>query len=250
MRRVLVVNADDFGRSRGINLGVARAHDHGIVTSASAMVRWPTAEEAAELARERPRLGVGLHVDLAEWTYRDGDWQVVYRRAVEAAEVAAEFETQLARFEELFGRPPTHLDSHQHVHLEEPLRSVLLDAGRRLGVPVRALTPGVTYRGDFYGQTGRGEPAPEAITVDALVALIQTLPAGVTELGCHPAAEPEVDSSYCQERPVELRALCDPRVRDALQTEGIELVSFAGLATWSAGGAAASASRPEGGAAG
>ena len=54
MSPVLIVNADDFGRSSSINQGVARAHDEGIVTSTSAMVRWPAVEEAAAMARDRP----------------------------------------------------------------------------------------------------------------------------------------------------------------------------------------------------
>ena len=230
MRRVLIVNADDFGRSCGINRGVALAHDQGIVTSASAMVRWPAAEDAAELARERPALGVGLHVDLEEWAHAHGEWRVVYQRAAgDEAAVAEEVEAQLTRFRMLFGREPTHLDSHQHVHREEPLRSVLLEAGRRLDIPVRGLTPGILYRGDFYGQTAEGEPLPDAIAVDALLGLLSALPPGVTELGCHPASEPEAASSYAAERVGELRVLCDPRVQAAVQAEGIELRSFEGL---------------------
>jgi predicted glycoside hydrolase/deacetylase ChbG (UPF0249 family) len=46
--RLLVVNADDFGRSRGVNAGVIAAHERGIVTSASLMVRWPAARGAAD----------------------------------------------------------------------------------------------------------------------------------------------------------------------------------------------------------
>lgn len=218
----LVVNADDFGRSHGINRGVALAHDQGIVTSASAMVCWPAAEEAAELARARPALGVGLHVDLGEWVQSNGDWRSAYRRPATAGEV----EAQLGRFRALFGREPTHLDSHQHVHREEPLRAILTDVGRTLGIPVRDATPGIVYRGDFYGQTPKGEPFPEAISVDALLRLLSALPPGVTELGCHPAAEPELESSYAAERPQELQVLCDPRVRAALEGAQIELCSF------------------------
>jgi len=180
---------------------------------------------------------VGLHVDLSEWVYRDGEWVALYdlvvgedREAVEA-EVAA----QLAQFVTLFGRRPTHLDSHQHRHLERPVRSVVVEVGERLGVPVRGCTPGIEYRGDFYGQSGRGESFPEAITVEALVALIHSLAPGVTELGCHPATEPVEGSSYSTERPQELAALCDPRVRAAVQAAGIELRSFAGIGASGAG---------------
>ena len=230
MSPVLIVNADDFGRSSSINRGVARAHDEGIVTSTSAMVRWPAVEEAAAMARDRPDLSVGLHFDLSEWVYRDGDWMPLYQVvADDRTAVEAELAAQLAQFISLFGRQPTHLDSHQHRHLEEPVRSVVVEAGSRLGVPVRGCSAGVAYRGDFYGQTGTGEPLPEAITVEALLRLLASLPPGVTELGCHPAAEPEEESTYSTERPRELEALCDPRVRGAVQAEGIELRSFAGL---------------------
>ena len=76
--RELIVNADDFGRSPGVNRGIVRAHEHGVVTSASLMVRWAAAPEAARYARERPDLSLGLHVDLGEWEYRDGRWEPAY----------------------------------------------------------------------------------------------------------------------------------------------------------------------------
>ena len=68
--RSLIVNADDFGQSTAINRGIIRAYEQGVVTSASLMVLWPAAKEAANYARLHPSLSVGLHVDLAEWSYR------------------------------------------------------------------------------------------------------------------------------------------------------------------------------------
>ena len=227
MTKVLIVNADDFGRSRGINRGIVCAHDDGVVTSASAMVCWSAAEEAAALARDRPWLGVGLHVDLGEWVWDGGKWRAAYERSLaDRAAVSAEVTRQLARFRELFGADPTHLDSHQHVHREEPARSIIVELGRSLEVPVRDNTPGLTYRGDFYGQTGHGDPLPETITVDALLRLLASLSNGVTEIGCHPAAEAEVSSRYAAERVEELRVLCDSRIRAAVAAEEIELRSF------------------------
>ena len=78
--RVLIVSADDFGRSRGINSGVIKAHEEGIVTSAGLMVCWPHAEEAAAYARHNRKLAVGLHVDLGEWVHDDSGWTTVYER--------------------------------------------------------------------------------------------------------------------------------------------------------------------------
>lgn len=231
--RFLIVNADDFGQSPGINRGVIRAHQHGIVTSATLMVRWPAAEEAAAYAREHPDLSVGLHLDLGEWEYVDGEWRARYD-VVDTADpsaVEAEVVRQLDAFRRLLGRHPTHLDSHQHVHRQEPVRSALRRAGEQLDVPVRHLTTCVHYRGDFYGQDGRGWPVPEAITVEALVGLVSGLSAGVTELGCHPGEPENLASTYRLERAVEVDALCDPRVRVAIAECGIRLRSFAGLAT-------------------
>jgi predicted glycoside hydrolase/deacetylase ChbG (UPF0249 family) len=70
--RFLIVNADDLGQSAGATRGILAANDEGIVTSGSLMVRWPAAADAAA-ARSRPRLSVGLHVDLGEWALRGGE---------------------------------------------------------------------------------------------------------------------------------------------------------------------------------
>jgi chitin disaccharide deacetylase len=228
--RVLIVNADDFGRSPGVNRGIIRAHENGIVTSASLMVNWPAAAEASDYGRDGS-LGVGLHLDLGEWAYRDGAWYARYEilpsRTKDA--VRAEIRRQLELFEQLMGRPPTHLDSHQHVHREEPTRTALLDVAQRLAVPVREMTPGIAYSGAFYGQDGKGKPFPDAVSVEALIAAIEGLGPGITEMGCHPAAEVDHESTYESERLFELETLCDPRVKAALERCGVVLRSFAGL---------------------
>jgi chitin disaccharide deacetylase len=227
--RVLIVNADDYGRSPGVNRGVMRAHGQGIVTSATLMVRWPAAKQAAAYAREQS-LGVGLHVDLGEWEYRDGDWERRYEVVDSSDEQAVEEEVlrQLERFETLMGRHPTHLDSHQHVHLEDPARTALLRAAHRLEIPVRGVTPGIGYIG-FHGQDNEGNPVPDAISAQALVRTIEGLPAGITELGCHPAAEADHPSAYSEERLRELDALCDPRAAAALERCDVALRSFGDL---------------------
>jgi predicted glycoside hydrolase/deacetylase ChbG (UPF0249 family) len=220
--RVLIVNADDFGRSNGINRGIARSHEHGIVTSASMMVRYPAAAEAAAYAREHPELSVGLHVDLGEWTYAGGGWAPVY----ELEPTREEVERQLAEFRRLLGRDPTHVDSHQHVHREEPALSCCRDLATRLGVPLRHFSV-IRYVGDFYGQDLDETPLPANVSVDALVALIRSIPDGSTELGCHPGDAEDLRSAYKEERPIEVQTLCDPRVRAAIDDEGIVLRGFA-----------------------
>ena len=224
MRTLLVVNADDFGRSAGINDGVACGHERGIVTSASLMVRWPDAPAAAAYARAHPELGVGLHVDLGEWEPGDVAWRAVYEVAC-GPDVEREIRAQLDRFRMLTGRDPTHLDSHQHVHREEPARSVVRAIGEELGVPVRGVSP-VVYCGSFYGADADCTPLPDLLRPERLADLVAGLPPGATELGCHPAARMDVRSSYATQRVAELDALCSPRVRESIESRGIELCSF------------------------
>src|SRR5215831_10941523 len=120
--RYLIVNADDFGLSPGTNRGIIEACERGILTSASLMVRYPPAAEAADYARRNPALSVGLHADLAEWVFRDGEWKPVYEvvPATDKQALADELARQLDAFRRLMGRDPDHLDSHQHVHRNEP----------------------------------------------------------------------------------------------------------------------------------
>jgi predicted glycoside hydrolase/deacetylase ChbG (UPF0249 family) len=229
---MLIVNADDFGLSEGVNRGIIRAHEHGIVTSASLMVRQPASRHAADYARRRTELSVGLHLDLCEWVYRDGQWRALYEVVPggDPAAVDAEVSRQLERFVELVGRPPTHVDSHQHAHRGEPLRSVAYALADRLGVPLRHFTPTVRYCGDFYGQGGKGEPLADLITPQALAAVLRSLPSGVTELACHPGEDPQLESVYRQERMAEVAALCDPLVRAVIAEQRIELIPFTRLA--------------------
>ena len=222
--RAAILNADDFGHSDAVNAGVVEAHERGIVTSASLMVLRPGASEAAAYGRAHPELSVGLHVDLGEWVYVDEEWAAVYE--VDASAMGDAIERQLEAFRELVGHDPTHVDSHQHVHLREPARSDVAALGRDLGVPVRHLDARTRYCGDFYGQTDTGDPSPNAITADALVGVIRALPAGTTEICCHPGKGEIRGSPYAAERERELEALCHPDVRAALAEAGVSLVSF------------------------
>jgi predicted glycoside hydrolase/deacetylase ChbG (UPF0249 family) len=229
--RRLIVNADDFGQSHGINDGILESHQRGIVTSASLMVRWPAAVEAAALARAYPQLSLGLHVDVGEWSCDRGQWKPLYQVVNEHDEgaVRAEVASQLERFQDLVGRAPTHIDSHQHRHRHEPLRSILIDTARELQVPLREHDPRVRYCGLFYGQMADGIELASQVSWSALIAILRDLPSGVTELCCHPARDVDFTSMYADARLDELRALTDPRVRESFATFGIELCAFKDL---------------------
>src|ERR1041385_8110243 len=107
LMKFLIVNADDFGASRGINRGILEAHQHGILTSTSLLVNTASSVEAAALSRRVPRLSVGLHADLRSQ---------LNDPATDSRALRDEMEKQLSRFGELMGRSPTHVDSHHNVH--------------------------------------------------------------------------------------------------------------------------------------
>lgn len=230
-KRYLIVNADDFGQSHGVNEGIIEAHQRGIVTSASLMVRWPAVEEAVAYAHNHPDLSVGLHVDLGEWAYRNQQWIPLYEvvHPDDQHAVADEVERQLEAFRKLVGRDPTHIDSHQHKHLREPLQSVVTMIAERLAVPLRHYSETVTYCGAFYGQTATGQSLPEAISVKSLRNILATLSPGFTELGCHPGRMKRLDTMYFHERATEVKVLCHPQVRASLADMEIELRSFLDL---------------------
>ena len=225
--RYLIVNADDFGYSGGVNRGILDAHDKGIVTSASLMVERPAALEAADRARDRPHLGLGLHVEVGYWRI---SWFPRRGSARSAAAVrlraADDLRRQLDRFRLLVGRDPSHLDSHQHRHLAELVRPAFEEIAGELEIPLRRVDRRVRFCGEFYGHDGRGRPEPEAITVDALIRLIENIDADATELCCHPGYADGLDDWYRIEREQEVRALCDPRVRSAIEREGLRLCSY------------------------
>lgn len=227
-KKYLIVNADDFGQSPGVNRGIIEAHGHGIVTSASLMVRWPAAAEAAAYGREHPSLSLGLHVDLGEWAYSDGTWVSRYEVAPldDTKAIREGVARQLEVFRHLVGKNPTHIDSHQHVHQREPVRSVLLNMAQEMGAFLRHFNKEVQYCGDFYGQTAEGSPIPDRISADGLIKILVGLPSGGTELGCHPGFATDLDTMYREERSQEVNVLCDPRVRAALVSMEIELRSF------------------------
>lgn len=230
-QRYLIVNADDLGLSAGTNRGIFEAHEHGIVTSASLMVQRAAAAEAVEQSRAYPRLSVGLHVDVGDWLYLDGAWRQT-REVVpvdDVVAVEAELFRQLAHFERLTGRAPTHLDTHQNVHRHKLLRRTFIEATRKIGISLRGFNPAIGYCGEFYGQD-RGRSFPECISVENLCRIIRELPEGTTELACHPGFDVELDTDYRGERAEEVRTLCAPQVRAELEREGVILRSFADFA--------------------
>jgi predicted glycoside hydrolase/deacetylase ChbG (UPF0249 family) len=221
MSRKLIINADDFGASTGVNRGIVECHCNGILTSASLMVTGAAAEEAAALSRVHPELAVGLHWDVVGEDEREFD-------TGDEAAVRHELRTQLDRFVELMGRPPTHVDSHRHMHLDERVRDLFAELVEPLGVPLRG-DGSVNFIGGFYGQWEWGVTELRHVSVEALQRIVRhEVREGWTEISCHPGyPDAHYKAMYLAEREAEVRTLTDPRMWDALQALGITLESYA-----------------------
>jgi predicted glycoside hydrolase/deacetylase ChbG (UPF0249 family) len=248
----LIVTADDFGLTDGVSRGILEAHRRGILTATSALVNLSDLMRHRELADAAPTLGIGLHLNVTLGApvlsadrvrslvgqdgkfVRDGGWRAA---AGDPGELRAEIAAQAGRFVTFFGRRPTHLDTHHHTHLYPPILEAILDQASTMRIPVRAVSRAmaaeIRRRGVSCPDRLVGDVGVEAYwTRDRLLALIPTLPDGVTELMCHPgyADAALAASSYCAQREVELAAFCDPAVREALHRAGVRLISQSRLA--------------------
>jgi predicted glycoside hydrolase/deacetylase ChbG (UPF0249 family) len=247
MVRRLIVNADDFGLSRGVSQGILAAHRLGIVTSSTVLVTGGVEREALAEARARG-LGLGLHVNLTlgapitrakSLVGADGRFIRDPRRAAaraEAKDVESEVTAQIEKFLALTHGPPTHLDSHHHVGVYSPVREVFLAAARRLGVPVRsedeaararARSAGLRTPDHFFGGSG---PAPYW-THELTLGHLARLPAGVSEFMTHPGRFDEAlaFSRYGRQRETELVALGSLDTRAAAAALGVTLCHFGDL---------------------
>lgn len=149
----LIVNADDFGMSRGITDGILLAHKFGFVTSTSLMANMPAAEYAAAAGARVPSLGIGVHLNVCQGQpilpARDipslvdarGNFcrpailsQKLWRGAARMQEIEAEFRAQI-RWVKDRGILPTHADSHQHMHLYPGALRAFVRALSAEGIP-------------------------------------------------------------------------------------------------------------------
>jgi hopanoid biosynthesis associated protein HpnK len=157
--RRLVVNADDFGLSPSVNVAVVRAHREGILTTASLMVNEPGFDEAVRLAKENPKLGVGLHISLLH-----GHSALLYEAIpglvnprgefpnspVGAGmryffdddlreQLRAEIHAQFKKFHAT-GLPLDHVNGHLHLHLHPVIFKILMNDADELGIRHLRLT--------------------------------------------------------------------------------------------------------------
>lgn len=233
----LIVNSDDFGLTPGVNLGIIDALKRGILRSTTAMMNMPAIEMAADLAKENPELGVGIHLVLTagrpildtHTTIVDANGNflknavLVSKVDVDVEEVYAEYVAQMEKYIKVFGHKPTHIDGHHHTH-QLPQT---VEATRRLaetyGIKyVRQVQESVAFIADFYG--------PLTDYKQFETTLNRHLNKEYVELMCH-VAFIDVDliqcSTYNFDRVRELETLISEDAKNYIKQHNIELTNFA-----------------------
>jgi predicted glycoside hydrolase/deacetylase ChbG (UPF0249 family) len=217
----LIVNADDFGASLGVNRGIIDCHRRGILTSTSLMVTGAALGDAVALSRENPGLAIGLHFDVWGEDEREFDTR-------DLPATRDELRRQLDRFHEVMGRMPTHIDSHRHAHREDHLFPHFRSWVEPLGIPLRAASD-VRFVGGFYAQWQWMVTDLARVSVEYLQGMLRTeVPPGFTEFSCHPGyVSDDYRAVYFTEREEEVKTLTDPRIRATIDKLGIRLISYA-----------------------
>jgi len=151
----LILNADDFGLTPGVNRAIAELHTAGALASATLMANGAAFDDAVNIAHRQPTLGVGCHIVLTDGiplsppetiptllgpdgkTFRPSlasFFFAVLTGRVDEADIAREAKAQIARLQQN-GITPTHLDTHKHTHILPAVASPILAVAERLGIP-------------------------------------------------------------------------------------------------------------------
>ena len=262
--RYLIINADDFGLTEGVNKGIIAAHKCGTLTSATLMAGGLAWREAVALAQAYPNLGVGVHLTLSalrpvlppeqipSLVDKHGQFRKQFWRAPlwKKEQVRREWRAQIQRLVDA-GLQPTHLDSHHHTHIWPPLIEVAAQLAEEFGIPAfRVISPEsftimgiggwqqIVARRSWHRAAGfpQGRPATVAGidafegTAAGIDRYLAKLRPGVHELYCHPGGPGDSElvnlSSLREKRVKETEMLCSPWFKKALVRHDIQLVSY------------------------
>jgi predicted glycoside hydrolase/deacetylase ChbG (UPF0249 family) len=241
----LIVNADDFGLSRGVNLGIIEAFKNGIVTSTTLMMNMPEIEHALGLLKENIKLGMGIHLvattgrpisnSVPSLIQQNGKFHGMreIEKYARPEDIRKEFTCQIEKFLSL-GIIPTHIDSHHHVHMADQVLDIVLEIAKKYDLPVRLGDKEILkkqsykevkttkyFSDGFYGKE---------LTSEKLIDILRQAEHYETlEIMSHPAYIDQVllnGSSYSLPRCKELEILTNPKILSYVEEHKIELISF------------------------
>ncbi|WP_413300805.1 chitin disaccharide deacetylase [Bacillus sp. 1P10SD] len=219
----LIVNADDFGLSKGVNYGIIDSYLYGIVNFTTMMMNMDGTEHAIQLAKKYPELRVGIHLvltcgkplvnkvpSLVDETGYFKSCTTLIPNDISLQELEREWTAQIDRLIDS-GLKPTHLDSHHHVHTLEELVPVVKKLSIKYGLPVRKNGSGSIDGVDSFSDLALFDFYNDGVTPDYFAKLKDRVNDGLTvEVMCHPAYLDNnllTGSSYAYQRLTELEIL-------------------------------------------
>lgn len=237
MIKRLIVNADDFALTSDISRAIIESFQNGVVTSTTILANCDAKllEEAIELSKQNPDLGIGAHLVLTtrkpilkeHKTLVDvfGNFKYItgsFDETIDVEEVYLEWKAQLDRLKAHFNL--THIDSHHHVHMSPKLHSIARRLSKEYKLPLRSRTDNFP----FGIKTALGFQGENA-TVEYLKSVIES-EKGLLEIMVHPGYENDIFleeiSDYNTERYTELKVLCSDEIKTFLEENEIELVNY------------------------
>lgn len=243
----LIINADDFGLSKAVNLGIIEAFRHGIVTSATIMAGMPAFDHAVHLANKNPELKIGVHLTLTMGqsvqpghrtiTDEKGYFhkQAVFFDAIDNIdhdEVEAEYTAQIEKVLNA-GLKITHIDGHHHTHALPVFWSIVKRLCKKYNLAARCVNNEQRssfiadnikttdeFSSGFYG---------EYATRERLTGIIKTCSSDSLEIMCHPAYVDKAlyeATGYNIKRIFELDILTAENIKDFIRENKITLCGF------------------------
>ena len=268
MKKQLIINADDFGIHEAVNLAVYRGFESGILTSTSIMAGGDAFSSAVRLSREMGNIGIGIHLTLVgtlttvlpaeevpTLTWEKGG-------LINLDDVYREWDAQIRKVLDA-GISITHIDGHQHLHMWNKFFPIALALGKKYKIPCMRV-PDESFFFDisaknilrsmagtglafiarrhrsvlkqmnvktndyFYGMLYGGH-----LTEDRIINLLSRVKSGVTEIMCHPSSnEQEMDRQFRwgYHGESELQALLSTTVKEKIDEESIDLISYRDVA--------------------
>lgn len=228
----LIVNADDYGYTKGITEGILYGHLQGIISSTTVLTNSLGLREAYEKSKTCPTLGFGVHLTLTlgkpltkgkTICNQEGNFygrkELVFEN-LDQEEVYQEWKAQIEKFIEVFERYPTHLDSHHSVHDHPLTLSITKRLCQEYHVQCRRHGQ-FKYVAGFYG--------PLATVENFIHLLVENKNEEAIEIMTHPGNSDAIlrsISSYNDDRKKELAVLCSKEVKEYIMANNIELVTY------------------------
>lgn len=246
---LLIINADDFGYSTGVNYGIIHSYQRGILTSTTMMANMPGFDEGVKLAEENTGLGIGIHLsltcgsplrnDVPSLVGNNGKFHdlTFYEKAfeIDLNELYKEWKEQIEKIINS-GIEPTHIDSHHHVNGIASITEVFNQLAKEYNLPVRnnfEVPDDIKTTKRFNTTFDLISSVKEIWKPMELKNIIQECKAfGTVEAMCHPGYVDSVlleNSSLRDSRAVTVSELQRSDYAEILEENGIRLGTYADL---------------------